>query len=281
MSTEEKLYQLKMNGYCVLEGIIPNDKIDEVRESVVTAQAAHHEKAEAELAKTRSRGHRVGVQGVANMRGVINETQIFAPYLADERIMALTDALFGPYVRISCTDCVINYPGNERGYWHADWPYNQTNATHIPAPYPDTIMHLSTIWMLTPFGPETGGTYIIPGSHRTDDNPSAAGIAGIDPDAPYPTETQVSGSAGSVLLYDSRLWHAVPPNRSEIPRVAIIVRYAPWWLNLNPTQAGNPEHTQIVIETDGKNYDSPLIRSDVYETLPENVKSLYRHWVET
>ena len=281
MSTEAALHQLKMNGYCVLEGIIPNDKIDEVRESVVTAQAAHHEKAEAALAKTRSRGHRVGVQGVANMRGVINETQIFAPYLADERIMALTDALFGPYVRISCTDCVINYPGNERGYWHADWPYNQTNATHIPAPYPDTIMHLSTIWMLTPFGPETGGTYIIPGSHRTDDNPSAAGIAGIDPDAPYPTETQVSGFAGSVLLYDSRLWHAVPPNRSDIPRVAIIVRYAPWWLNLNPTQAGNPEHTQIVIETDGKNYDSPLIRSDVYKTLPENVKSLYRHWVET
>ena len=33
---------------------------------------------------------------------------------------------------------------------------------HIPAPYPDAIMHLSTIWMLTPFGPETGGTYITP-----------------------------------------------------------------------------------------------------------------------
>lgn len=281
MSIEEKLHQLKMNGYCVLEGIIPENKIDAVRESVVAAQAVHHEKAEAELAKTRSRGHRVGVQGVANLRGVINETQTFAPYLADERIMAITDALFGSYVRISCTDCVINYPGNERGYWHSDWPYNQTNATHIPAPYPDTIMHLSTIWMLTPFGPETGGTYIIPGSHRTDDNPSAAGISGIDPDAPYPTETQASGPAGSVLLYDSRLWHAVPPNRSDTPRVAIIVRYAPWWLNLNPTQAGNPEHARMVIETDGKNYDSPLIRADVYESLPDNVKPLYRHWVET
>ena len=139
MSTEEKLHQLKMNGYCVLEGIIPDDKVDEIRESVVAAQAAHHAKAEAELAKIRARGHRVGVQGVANLKGVINETQTFAPYLADERIMAVTDALFGPYVRISCTDCVINYPGNERGYWHSDWPYNQTNATHIPAPYPDTI----------------------------------------------------------------------------------------------------------------------------------------------
>ena len=72
----------------------------------------------------------------------------------------------------------------------------------------------------------------------------------------------------------------MPPNRSAKPRVAVIVRYAPWWLNLNPTQAGNPEHTQIVIETDGKNYDSPLIQADVYEALPDNVKPLYRHWVE-
>ena len=179
MSTEENLHQLKMNGYCVLEGIIPDDKIDGVRESVVAAQAAHNKKAEAELAKTRSRGHRVGVQGVANMRGIINATQTFAPYLADERIMGLTETLFGPYVRISCTDCVINYPGNERGYWHSDWPYNQTNATHIPRSGIRTQSCTSQRFGCLPhLDPKRAAPYIIPGSHRTDDNPSAAGIAG-------------------------------------------------------------------------------------------------------
>ena len=44
---------------------------------------------------------------------------------------------------------------------------------------------------------------------------------------PYPSEMQVKGAAGSVLIYDSRLWHAVASNQSDQPRVALIVRYGP------------------------------------------------------
>ncbi len=280
MSVSEKSLQLEMNGFCVIEGVISEDRMDNLRDSVVTAQAAHDEKSRAKLEKTRARGHRVGVKGVGNLNQVINHTQTFAPYLADRRILDIAEAVFGPYVRISCTDCVINHPGNERGYWHADWPFNQTNASRIPAPYPDAIMHLSTIWMLSPFSPQTGGTFVLPGSHRMNNNPSAGGMEGVDADAPHPAEIQVSGSAGSVLLYDSRLWHAVAPNRSDRPRVALIVRYAPWWLNLNPTMIGAPEHTRMVVETGKKNYESTPVKRGVYESLPDDVKPLYRHWVE-
>ena len=48
----------------------------------------------------------------------------------------------------------------------------------------------------------------------------------------YPSEIQVEGEAGSVLVMDSRLWHASGPNGTPEPRVAFGVRYAPWWLNL-------------------------------------------------
>lgn len=211
---------------------------------------------------------------------MINETQAFALYISSRKLMDVVDALFGPYARVSCTDCVINYPGNERGYWHADWPYNATNASHIPSPYPDALLHLSTIWMLTDFSEANGGTWLVPGSHRWLNNPANGGISDVDQDAPYPTEMQVKGSAGSVLIYDSRMWHAVASNLNDVPRVALIVKYAPWWLNLNPTHIGKPEHTMIVVETGGKNYESTPLRKEVYESLPENVKLLYRHWVE-
>ena len=46
------------------------------------------------------------------------------PNVVAEPITKIVSALFGDFARISCTDCVINHPGNERGYWHADWPYN-------------------------------------------------------------------------------------------------------------------------------------------------------------
>ena len=276
----ENLRRLKMDGFCVLEDIIPADQVDAVREDVVQTQATHHREAEGELTKTRARGHRIGARGVANLKQIINETQSFVPYLVDQRILDIVEAVFGPHARISSTSCVINHPGNERGYLHADWPYNATNASHLPAPYPDALLHLSSIWMLSPFSPETGGTIILPGSHRNLDNPASGSMRAIDQDAPHPGEMHVCGPAGSVLLYDSRLWHAVASNRSHHPRVAILVRYAPWWLNLNPTMIGTPEHTSMVLETDGKNYDAPAVRADVYGKLPAKLKPLYRHWVE-
>ncbi len=70
------------------------------------------------------------------------------------------------------------------------------------------------------------------------------------------------------------------PNLSQQPRVALVVRYAPWWLNLNPTLTGRPEHSAMVVETGGKNYEMPPVKKDVYEALPDDVKPLYRHWVD-
>ena len=137
-------------------------------------------------------------------------------------------------------------------------------------------MHLTSIWMLTPFTIENGGTYVVPDSHRCPNNPAAGGVPEVHPDSPYPTKTQVTGPAGSVLALDSRIWHAVA---SIEPRVALVVRYAPWWLNLNPARVGSPEYTQMVVETSGKAYEIPLVKSPVFEQLPESVKPLLRHWV--
>lgn len=279
MDTSDDARRVRQDGFTILPGVIPADRVDDVRTAVVEAQARGHDKAAAERAAIQAKGHRVGVDGVDSMRGVINETRAFAPWLADERLLGVARTFFGPWVRITCTDCVINRPGCGRGYWHADWPYNQTNASHIPVPYPDALLHLATIWMLTDFTPANGGTLLVPGSHRYEGNPSADNLGGVDRDAPYPTEFHAIGSAGSVLLYDSRMWHAVPPNRSQEDRVALIVRYAPWWLNLEPTRPGSAEHTAMVVETDGKNYAQPEVTPEAYADLPDEAKPLYRHWV--
>jgi ectoine hydroxylase-related dioxygenase (phytanoyl-CoA dioxygenase family) len=274
--------ELREVGYTVVPDVIPASELASIRDEVVAAQRRHHDDAEAELARIRARGHRVGAKGVRLLKQVINVTQCFAPYLAAPRIMGTATALFGDFVRISCTDCVINLPGNERGYWHADWPYNATNSTHVQAPYasqPDAIMHLSSIWMLTEFTAANGGTFFVPGSHGKRDNPAGETLTGLDRDAPHPQERQALGSAGSVLLYDSRMWHAVAPNLSDEPRVALIVRYAPWWLNLTPSLEGTPDHQRMVLATGGKSYDAALVQREVYDKLPEPVKPLYHHMV--
>ena len=271
MTVDEILLHLKIDGWCVIEGVIPEDDVDAVRNSVSSTTVSMDRNRELTPGGVKSN------EGVGGTDGLIVFDQSFAPYLADKRIMGVAETLFGPHVRVSFSESIVNSPGHERGAWHSDWPFNQTRAGHIPAPYPDAVMHLSTVWMLSEFTPESGGTLIVPGSHRANNNPS--GDMGIERFAPYPTEMQATGPAGSVLIFDSRLWHAAATNNSDKPRVAMTTRYAPWWLNLDVLMPGSMERTRMVDETGlGENKAEPM-PLDVYESLHEEVKPLFRHWV--
>ena len=278
MELDETLRHLDMDGFCVIDGVIPSDDVDRTRGEVEQAVMQSRQASEEMQTKIRSQGHRVGATGVASVGGLINHVPTFGKYLADTRITSPCESIFGPYVRVSSVGAVMNFPGNARGYWHSDWPFNQTVASHIPAPYADAVLHVTAIFMLSPFNAETGGTLVVPGSHRSSVNPS--GDTKIDRDSPYPTEINATGTAGSVLLFDSRLWHSVAPNTSDRPRTAVIARYAPWWLNLSVQQPGTPDHTQIVAETGGKPSESPLVQRQTFDILPEAAKQLFRHWVE-
>jgi len=276
-TVDEILVDLDVLGYSVIEGVIPADRVAAVRESLFASHQRMAGEANARAEQVRAQGHRLAAAGVQAVPGIINEEQSFAPYVADERILGAVERLFGPFPHITNVSSMVNFPGNDRAYWHADWPYNQTNAVHIPAPYPDAVINLSSIWMLTEFSPHTGGTLVVPGSHRARTNPSGGDLH--DRETPHPAQIQISGAAGSVMLFDSRLWHCVTTNHSDEPRLALNVGYAPWWLNLQPQKEGTADFQQMVVETNGKPNVSPPIPSDVYEGLPEKVKPLVRHMV--
>ena len=276
-TTQEILTHLDVAGYCVIEEVIPPTEVGTVRQHIAACLRAEYEVTEKRTAAVRAQGHRIGGAGVQALPGIINLDQSFAPYLTEARIIGAVEALFGAYYRIATNSAMANHPGNDRGYWHADWPFNQTNAAHIPAPYADTVTKLSSLWMLSEFSPHTGGTLVVPGSHRARTNPS--GGDGFDREAPHPSELQISGPAGSVMLFDSRLWHCVATNHSDEPRVAMNIGYVPWWLNLEPTREGSPEYQAMVVETQGKPNKTPMIPGPVFASLPEDLKPLLRHWV--
>ncbi len=217
-------------------------------------------------------------EGIGYVPGVINYDQSFAPYLSNKRLLALANDLLGDHVRISFTTATVNMPGNARGSWHSDWPFNQNNASHIPAPYPDAVVHLTTLWMLSGFTKENGGTLVVPGSHLNNTNPTAV-ASGIDPKEPFPTEMSVTGTAGSVLVMDSRLWHATAPNRTNKPRTALAVRYAPWWLNLEVLRPESDERQRMVVEAGRSENQVPSLPREVFWKMPVEVQPLYRHWV--
>ena len=74
------------------------------------------------------------------------------------------------------------------------------------------------------------------------------------------------------FLVDSRVWHAVSPNITNADRVAVVIRYAAWWLNLNPTrpssQEWDPTYEQSRID------DLPI---EIFNALPETIHPQVRH----
>ena len=265
MNLQQCLLRLRMDGFCVLENVVPELALPFVRESVARATEQHGR----EDARARGIGH---------VPGFMRYDQSLASYLADATLLELVEALLGPAARVSFASATINYPGNERGSWHADWPFNQNNAGRIEAPYPDALMHLTTLWMLSPFTLQNGGTLVVPGSHRIANNPT--GDMGIDAQAPYPTEVHATGPAGSVLVLDSRIWHATAANATEEPRISVVVRYAPWWLNTRVLMPGSADRERLLEKSGRSENEQPSLPRKVYDNLPAESKTLFAHWIE-
>ena len=254
--------QLEELGFCCIPGVLPSEKLEDLRRSVARDVKTHTDMP----------------MPIGHVPGFLRVNQSMAPFLAHPRVLGLAQSLLGPHVRISMLTGSVNGPGIARGAFHADWPYNQQSAACIPAPYPDVLIHLVTFWMLTDFTEENGATIVVPRSHRKPNHPTEGGP--VDPYSPHPAECRLLGSAGTIAVCDARLWHAVAPNRTRRERVAVIVRYAPWWLNLDPLRPGTVDRQDIVDSTGGSNAQVPSLPAAVFQRLPDEVKSLLRYSVD-
>ena len=266
MTTQERVELVRDQGFCIVPDVIPESEIQGVCASVLKTA---NEQGEASYFAPSS---------TVCIAGLINYNQSFASYLVESRLTELVVSLLDEHYRVSFTTALVNHPSQERGQWHADWPFLQHCGARIVQPYPDAIMHLTCLFMLSDFTPETGATLVLPKSHRRPFNPT--GESGVEKFEATSGEKYATGSAGSVLVMDSRCWHAAAPNRSKNPRVAFAVRFAPWWLNLEVLREDSFLHRRMVAAHDKPDGSVPSLPWTVYEKLPHSVKPLFHHWIE-
>ena len=98
-------------------------------------------------------------------------------------------------------------------------------------------------------------------------------------ESPLEGEMNATGPSGSVLILDSRMWHATAKNISDKPRVGLAIRYAPWWLNLDILMPGSEERKMMVDEPGVSENEVPRLKQEVYNNLPNETKPLFRHWL--
>lgn len=142
--------------------------------------------------------------------------------LVNPTVLGVADEILLPW----CANYWANYsgvmylaPGEKAQSLHRDtnlWPF--TN--------PSPPLTLATMWAVSDFTTDNGGTLVVPGSHEwSDDRTPSAGEV-------FATEMP----AGSVLLYSGNTIHAGGSNRSDGARFGVALHYVLGWLRQEETQ---------------------------------------------
>ena len=140
-----------------------------------------------------------------------------------DKVIGLANQFLGPYtnkIQLHLTQVINIKPGQGTQPLHRDrlaW------GGYIP----DQIEpQFNTMWALTDFTDENGGTRIVPGSPSWDSERRAADHE----------KTQATMGAGSVLLYSGSVIHGGGENRSDADRTGINITYTLGWLRTEENQ---------------------------------------------
>jgi ectoine hydroxylase-related dioxygenase (phytanoyl-CoA dioxygenase family) len=139
------------------------------------------------------------------------------------RVLEILDKVLGPQCatyQLSWTQAIRIGAGEV-----AQIPHRDTNMYPFARPGPECFVN--TIWALTEFTADNGGTVVYPGSHRWEDHRT-----------PTAGDEVVSAemSAGSVLVYYGSVYHGGGANRSEQDRIGIGLAYTLGWLRQEENQ---------------------------------------------
>jgi ectoine hydroxylase-related dioxygenase (phytanoyl-CoA dioxygenase family) len=140
--------------------------------------------------------------------------------------LAIAERVLDPELLLSSLSAITLAPGEIAQPLHED-------TQRIPLRRPRAPIALNAIWALSDFTEANGATRIVPGSHRFDAPPRYG--------ADHPT-VPAEMKAGSILLFDSALWHGGGANTTAERRWAIACYWCVGWMRQQENQQlGLPE----------------------------------------
>jgi ectoine hydroxylase-related dioxygenase (phytanoyl-CoA dioxygenase family) len=141
-----------------------------------------------------------------------NKHATFREAVQHPLLMEVMAALLGDDFILAALNAHGSNPGAPAQHLHRDDLLDR----RIPFP-----THVNSMWMLDDFTEENGATRVVPGSHLWDEQPETSKV--------YPGQRQTVGAAGSVAVFDSRLFHAREANRSPRQRRGVTAYFCRAW----------------------------------------------------
>ena len=151
--------------------------------------------------------------GNGNVGSLLAKDPVFAEATLNPKVMALAEFSVGRGFLLGSLIATVRAKGNPALAVHCD-------QDMFPAPLPEHNMMLTACWACDDFTREGGATLVVPGTrallrHPTDEESAAAVDRAIAMECP----------AGSVALWDGRVWHGNWPRNIDGQRVVLHASY--------------------------------------------------------
>lgn len=224
---EQLCVDIDTHGCAVIPGALDRQSLEAVRNRLI--DQAHAESAQS--IDYSNPGH-LDNQWV-NM--LINKGEVFSSLALHPLVTQIMTRLLGEHYLLSCCDAQIKHPGSGPMPLHTDqwWmpPPMPAGGAHVrpasmvrgdgQAPEPIATEAFiaplavgNVMWMVSDFTVDNGATRLVPGSHRSGQQP--------DPSAPSEIPAvAATGQAGDALVFDGRLWHGAGANLTNATRYGI------------------------------------------------------------
>jgi Phytanoyl-CoA dioxygenase (PhyH) len=191
---------MRESGWTLLPSIVPD--------ALVARLACELERVYVEQ-RALQVGNGVGDGAVGTVHHLPCAGGVFLELLEQGHARGLLDAYFdGPYI-LNTYGGVLNVPGGSSyvGRVHRD-QRTFSGDVHLMA---------QLLVMLDEFTEDNGATYLLTGSHRLREKPAD--------DLFFREAARAVGPSGSIVVFDSNLWHAAGVNRSGRARRALTIAF--------------------------------------------------------
>jgi hypothetical protein len=205
MLSARQLEDLDRDGFLALPGLVPADRLRELRDRIEELFELEGENAGSEFKKE------AGARRLANCvdKGEVFEWAVQIPEVLEAKAHILGGKFKLSSLNVRSTNPMseadqplhvdMNAIADERGYWVAN-----------------------TIFMLDDFTLDNGATRVVPGSHKWGQRPQEKMA---DPFAAHPEQILVTGEAGTVVVCNAHTWHGGTANRTTGHRRAMHAFY--------------------------------------------------------
>jgi len=193
------LIELSRQGYTVLPGILSETELSEGRELLDQVYKTQEQEFGTESLSSIDELH------VARLPLAYHDW--FLTLANHPAVLDLVRLCLGSYVVLHLQNGILNMPGqiHHQSSWHRDLPYQEWTSSKPLA--------LSALYCLDPFTPETGGTHVLPYSHKFESLPP---MDHVERHAAI-----AAAAAGSVIIFDCMLFHRAGHNTSASIRRGI------------------------------------------------------------